>query len=707
MSLRSTAGIRRTIGTLPKGTDTREMHGTIKIEETVVDTKIPTKYHIVQQFPIVPHEYQSGYKIYFEDGMWNVVLWPSNTSNYKDEVRYLRSAVDKMMDDIETLKHDSQDRSELTILAKKAELLEISLRELNRQVTREHSERGHLMSYLLDLYSSLFSELPALYNTTLANMRKENEEAKARMEAVEAEAIQREKKAETEVKSLQILLDMQKKWHADIDEQINKWQDAVKSFNDKLKSELKIQKDQYEEQLSELQGQLESACAERDAYRSQIEWEQKSISEREVEVIEIRNKLQETKALLDEREQTLYTTRTHFEKQFTFMREQMGQMQAKANNSSDIEQLRSITEYLPEKEEPPEFLPNDEVNRRIMDIYVTKSRHDGAYAQGLEPPLSKFVLKYYTASKSRYTAAVPVIWQFLASCSRYRHESLNVGIFMRQLEEQNDNLAIIQYMAKLVVKDPVGESGLPRMSIARCVELGARLLPPGEIEKMKRQIERKILDPKKGMAVDFDVFLQILLDLISDVNHGKRQRIMYQFRELENEAKAVDWPAFRDFITRFAPTFSTQKICDLFFEGVRSSLPTASVTASAFQLLVDKGTFEQLEVELGSDIEVANPAETAAFVNLRWISDILTPVTEAIAELRNERMAECHKLFCNLSRIKEQMETPCTQEDAGVGLSLLQLAALILVRYKFVKIARKDSLEAQREVRKIVDLVWT
>ena len=704
--MRSTAGIRRTIGTLPRS-EKKDAQGTIRLEEVSVDTKIPTKYHIVQQFPIVPYEYQSGYKIYYEDGMWNVVLWPSNTSNYKDEVRYLRSAVDKMMDDIATLKQESEDRSELTVVAKKAELLEIALRELNRQVTREHSERGNLMSYLLDLYSSLFSELPALYNTTLANMRKENNEIKAKMEAVEADASERVKKAEADVKSLQILLDMQKQWHTDVDEQINKWQDAVKSFNDKLKSELKLQKDKYEDEIADLQGQLESTSAERDAYRAQIEWEQKSISDREVEVIEIKNKLKETKALLDEREQTLYTTRTHFEKQFTFMREQMGQMLAKAGKGGEAEQLRTITEYLPEKGEQPEFLPNDEVNRRIMDIYVAKSRHDGAYAQGLEPPLSMFILKYYTASMSKYSAAVPVIWQFLASCGRYRHESLNVGIFMRQVEEQNDDLAIIQYMAKLVVKDPVGDNGLPRMSIPRCSELGARLLPPSDIEKMKRLIERKILDPKKGMAVDFDVFLQVLLDLVSDVNHRKRQRIMYQFRELETEGNAVDWPAFSDFISRFAPTFSNQKICDLFFEGIRSSLPTPSVTSSAFQLLVDKGTFEKLEVELGTDIDVANPDETAAFVNLRWVSDILTPVTEAISELKTERMAECHKLFCNLSRIKEQMTTPCTREDAGVGLSLLHIAALILIRYKFVKIARKDSLEAQKEVRKIVDLVWT
>ena len=97
MNLRSTAGIRKTLRSLPR-TPTQPETGTIRLEELEEESKIPTKYQIVKQFPIVPHEYSSkGYKVYYENGVWNVVLWPSNTSNYKDEIRYLRNAVDKMM----------------------------------------------------------------------------------------------------------------------------------------------------------------------------------------------------------------------------------------------------------------------------------------------------------------------------------------------------------------------------------------------------------------------------------------------------------------------------------------------------------------------------------------------------------------------------------------------------------------------------------
>jgi hypothetical protein len=142
-------------------------------------------------------------------------------------------------------------------------------------------------------------------------------------------------------------------------------------------------------------------------------------------------------------------------------------------------------------------------------------------------------------------------------------------------------------------------------------------------------------------------------------------------------------------------------------EAIQSSLPQTSVTSSAFQRLVDRGVFERLQVATSEEFEVANPDETAAFVNMRWVSDVVEPVATALSELKSERMAECHSLFTQLTRIFQHMQSPCTREDAGAGLSLLHLAAVALVRYKFVKVARKDSMEAQREVRKVVGLVWT
>jgi hypothetical protein len=317
-----------------------------------------------------------------------------------------------------------------------------------------------------------------------------------------------------------------------------------------------------------------------------------------------------------------------------------------------------------------------------------------------------FVVKYHIAIMSGYIPAVPALWQFIGSCGRFRHEAPGVGLFMEQIESPSSALRVIQYMAILVRKDPTGEYGLPRLSVTRCQDLAARLLPTPEVEKLKELVERKILNPKRGAFVDFDVFLQILLDLLADVHHAQRQRMMFQFKELEAHG-VVDWPTFSDFVARFAPYFSSQLVCDLFLEAIRASLPGVSLTAAAFQLLVDKGAFEDLRVNLGGEFDVANPDETASFVNMRWVADVQTPVSEAIAELKAERMAECHKCYSILSRISEHMKVPTAREDAGAGLALLHLAGLVLARYKFIKVARKDSIEAQKEVRKIVDLVWT
>lgn len=708
MNLRSTAGIRKTLRTLPR-TPTQTETGTIRLEELEEESKIPTKYHIVQQFPIVPHEYSSkGYKMYYENGVWNVVLWPSNSSNYKDEIRYLRHAVDKMMDDIETTAVDeSEEVKGLQIVMKKAELLEISLRELNRQISREHSERGELMTYILDLYTNLFNELPGLYNNTFSDIQKDYNDIKKKMKDSEEQIKEREERADEEVRSLKILLDMQKQWHSDIESQIDGWQKSLKSFNDKLKSELKLQKEQFEDQIVELQQQLDSSNAERDAYKSQIDWEQKSLSEKETQVIEIQKQLDQTKKLLDEREQTLYSTRSHFERQFTFMKEQMGQMVAKSAGDTDIDSLNGITKYLPPRQgEQLPFLPLDKLNQTITDIYLTRTRHDGAYSFGNEPPLSKYVVKYFISKMFDYETAIPIIWQFLLTCTRFRHESMYVKLFMLQIEEQSNALPLIEYMVQLVKKEKIGENGLPKLSVLKYANLASKILPNEQIEDLKRLLERKIINPQMGQFVDFDIFLQIFLDLVTDFNHSNRQIILFKFNERLTQGKC-DWPMFFDFVTKLAPYLSSQEVQDLFLDAIQSSLPTISVTPAALQLIVDNGTFEKLQRNLSDDLEVGNPEETARFVNMRWVSDVVSPVSKMINELRNEKSAECHKFFTQLCQIQEHMKTPCSVDDAGTGLSLLHLAGLLLVRYKFLKTARKDSVEAQKAVRQILDLVWT
>ena len=147
--MRSTVGFRRTMRTLNRSMPTDQ---SVKIEEAGVDSKIPTKYYIIQSFPIFPQDFSNkGHKIFYDNGQWNVILWPGNTSNFKDEVRFLSDAVDRMIDDIEVADVDPlhPENTKLQILTQKAELLEIALDELNRQVSRENSERGELMTKIV------------------------------------------------------------------------------------------------------------------------------------------------------------------------------------------------------------------------------------------------------------------------------------------------------------------------------------------------------------------------------------------------------------------------------------------------------------------------------------------------------------------------------------------------------------------------------
>lgn len=99
------------------------------------------------------------------------------------------------------------------------------------------------MTYILNLYTNLFSELPNLYNNTFTDIQKDYNDIKKKMKDSEEKVKEREEQADEEVRSLKIWLDMQQQWHNDIELQIDGWQKSVKSVNDKLKSELKIQKE--------------------------------------------------------------------------------------------------------------------------------------------------------------------------------------------------------------------------------------------------------------------------------------------------------------------------------------------------------------------------------------------------------------------------------------------------------------------------------
>mgnify|MGYP007040733822 FL=1 len=176
------------------------------------------------------------------------------------------------------------------------------------------------------------------------------------------------------------------------------------------------------------------------------------------------------------------------------MKEQMGQMVSKSSGDADIDSLNCLTKYLrPRQGEQLPFLTLDKLNQTITDIYLTITSHDGAYSPGNEPPLSKYVIKYFISKMFDYETAVPIISQFLLSCTRFRHESIYVKLFMLQIEEQLNALLLIEYMVQLVKKEKIGESGLPKLSIPKYANLASRILPNEQIDDLKRLLERKII----------------------------------------------------------------------------------------------------------------------------------------------------------------------------------------------------------------------
>lgn len=677
-----------------------------KIEELEINTRIPSKYHIIQTFPVFPSEYSGkGYKIYFRDGKWNVVLWPSNTSNYKDEIHYLDNAVQKMLDEIEVFEDNPEDpdNSKLNIVIKKAELVKIAMEELNRQITRENSERGILLGKLINLFVDVLNDIPNIYSRIIIAIKNQHEKEICDLQELNNKLTISVKSAVDELKSQKVLFNMQNQWHNDLEEQIDSWKESVSSFNDRLQYELNKIAVRYDNKISNLKIQLQSVISERDGYRNQIDWEGKNISLKEAEIITIRQQLEETKNLLSEREQTLCATKAHFERQFMFMREQINQLTR--GNTIITSNVSKITAYIPpEHDSHLPYLDLSQTNIRIMEIYTAKIRHDFAYNE--PTPLYTFIIKYHIAKLYGYKNAVPVIWQFIRSCEKHKHESVNVSMFLNQIEEQTSNLNVIMCMAYLVQNEPKSEIGLPRLSVQKCVEIGKKLIPELDLNNLQMLCSKKVVNPRIDQSIDFDHLVNIIVDLYVDLRHTEGERLMCQFRELLAGNNDVDWVLFSNFVSRLSPEFSSQYIGDLFLDVVKDSLPNTSITEKAFQMLVNRGSFEKFRPAISDDFEVSNPEDVASFVNINWKNKFAEVVHETLVELKTEKQAECHRLFAQLSAISDQMKMSCSVADAAFCFSQLHLAAILLIRYKFLKIARRDAFTAQKQIDRVLDVVF-
>jgi hypothetical protein len=246
---------------------------------------------------------------------------------------------------------------------------------------------------------------------------------------------------------------MQNQGHTDLDTQIEQWKEDIGSFNEQLKQELNTHWSHYEEQIHDITLQLQVMTAERSGYKSQIDWEQRTLAAKEAQVIQMKKELEGLKSILDEREQTIYTTRAHFERQFTFMREQMSHMSNGINLETSNDNMANITRLLPPRTEILPFLTLEEVNHRILDIYVSKLRHDSAYPDSLRHPLHRFVLKYYIAVTFCYQPVVQIIWQFVASCDYLQPASANIVVFVRQ--DEGAQLEVLEYLPFLTKRDPI------------------------------------------------------------------------------------------------------------------------------------------------------------------------------------------------------------------------------------------------------------
>ncbi|OHT03341.1 hypothetical protein TRFO_29260 [Tritrichomonas foetus] len=690
-------------------------------DDTQDISRIPKKYHIIRSFPIFPKDFaDQGYRVYNNNGTWNVVLWPSANPDSRQDVQYLSDAVRLMLDELQgdtcarvdpTQMQDVQKAKTnaahmIQLFEKRCSLLKIALDEITRQVSAHCTERGALLSFLIDDFMNAFKEIPKQYNSALKVMKKEVDQLRVSLDAKSMELDSQAKDLNEQISLMMLERRMEKEWHGQLEEQLKKWKQQVDTYKKKAQDQIKLEREMLEHQISGLRDVVADLRLENDALKEQLQFQRSEMLKSEKKYAEF--------------EQQIQTMNKKNEKlQMQISKGGMTSSRAKSPTSSRVDsgennqpgpeaslvdesKLKQLIEEFPKQKEMP-LLTHREITQVVFGLFDQLFNNPNSFA-----PLDDFYAQRLLITEETPQAAADTARGFLLSLNHsedvFTLASLTNDLLRRKFNDSIFRILIQFYgffKAQPFQFNTVIDhnTDVPIIPVALANNLTQSMFTTvlGDDgvkdvnEQIKAvQIEERGKPPMIPIVNVFDLMIRKIVDHFNQkctetLNNFSRHYTRYQktinqrIPTDDPTIQRMDWRTFRDFMKPIRQELTMQELERLFFDCTHFSDSIASITSDAFDTMCVTRQIYINKIKVpgsGKRLRFV-PNEMLSVIDSAWKNSLRSSVKKAITELSKSDQAQ--NAVVTLRALDQKLEETLKNTSAGpFCMQLLHEAASII-----------------------------
>ena len=665
-------------------------------------SRIPKQYHITKTFPIFPKDYaDQGYRVYNKDGLWNVVIWPSNNPNSREDALHLSDAVRLMLDEIQgdisakiviqqqqnVQKSKAAAAQLIQLFERRISLLKVALDELTRQVSKHCTERGSLLAFLIDNLLSTFKEIPGHYNNALKLLKKEVDQLAVALDAKNLELQSQSKELNEKIQLMVIERRMEKEWHNTLESQITKWKQQVESYKKKTQEQLKNEKDMFDQQISNMENAISDLRQENDGLKEQIQYQRSELIKSEKKCAELEQQLLKLNKKNEKLQIQISKHGNSGGDHEDNETDSSNDVQNDPYELSDESKLKRLLNEFSQTQQKPLLNQKDLTNNIFMlfdNMYNTQSNmpFDDFYASRL--------LFTEDTPQSAADSARSLLDSLLRDCDDSPLAQLTLDLIRRKM---NDSILMIiinfwgffraQPFKGNITVDKTNDVPIIPLNTAYnlVTSMFSDVMGESTVNEMNKSVQERAQeergnDPNVSIVSLISVIALKIQDFyskkVTDIqNSFTRTYIRYQkaisqrLRYLDLSAPRMDWKTFKDFMKMIRPELAQNHIESMFLEATEFSDSLASITADAFDTIcVTKHVYVNTIKVPGSGRRLRYvPPDITTIIETVWKSSLKTSVEKAITELsKNENSTIAVTTLRNLD---QKFEDTLKTDTAG------------------------------------------
>lgn len=691
-------------------------------DETDV-SRIPKKYHIVKTFPIFPKDYaDQGYRCYSKDGVWNVVLWPSANPDSRQDIQFLSDAVRLMLDEIQGDSATKIDPNQITdvqkaksnashmmqLFDKRSTLLKIALDEITRQVSAHCTERGALLSFLIEDLMSAFKEIPKQYNVALKILKKEVDQLRVALDAKNLELDSQAKDLNEQISLMMLERRMEKEWHAQLDEQLKKWRTQIDSYKKKAQDQIRLEREMLEHQISGLRDVVADLRLENDALKEQLQFQrtemlksEKRFAEFEVQIQTMNKKNEKLQMQISKggsvsgRAKTPTIDETNAEN---------GESKPPGPEAELVEgsKLKELLNEFPPKKEMP-LLTQKEITQTMFGLFDSMFLNQNDITSFDDYYAKRIIVTEETPQGAADTAR-GLLQSLIHSQEVFQLAQISNNFLRRKFSDSVLKIFIqfwgffkAQPFQGNLMLDPATD--VPSIPVALSNNLTSAMFNSiiGEqnVQEVNEavkavQIEERGHEPMISIVTVFSLLLDKIVDFYNkkytDVmnnftrTYSRFQRtILAKIPNADSSVPRMDWRTFRDFMKPLRTELTTNDLERVFFDGVQFSDSIASITSDAFDTLcVSRQVYINKVRTPGSGKRLRYvPPDMLSVIESAWKGSLRAAVKKAITELSKSDQSQA--AVTTLRSLDQRLEDTLKNPQAGpFCVQLLHEAATII-----------------------------